>query len=77
VTLSRRRNQLRVTVRDNGVGFDRKAPVVESADGRKGGMGMRTMQERAAACGAILRLRSRPGKGTSVIVVATVPGSSG
>src|SRR5262249_52802766 len=34
VRLSRRGNQLRVTVRDNGVGFDLKAPVVESADGR-------------------------------------------
>lgn len=64
---------LRVSVRDNGVGFDPNAPVTISSDGRHGGMGMRTMRERAAATGISLRIRSRRGRGTIVLAEAPLP----
>jgi GAF domain-containing protein/two-component sensor histidine kinase len=72
ITIDQSDSHLRFTVRDNGTGFDPNAPVIESADGRQGGMGMRTMRERAAATGLNLRIRSRPGRGTSVIVDAPI-----
>jgi len=73
ITLEERDGYLHVRVEDNGVGFDLEAPVVESADGRRGGMGMRTMRERAAAVGLQIRIRSHPGTGTSVSIEAALP----
>ena len=70
ITLDETPDRLRIVVRDDGVGFDPAAPVVESPDGRRGGMGMRTMRERAAAAGLEFGVRSRPGQGTSVMVDA-------
>jgi signal transduction histidine kinase len=70
ISLDETPDRLRVVVRDDGVGFDLGAPVVESPDGRRGGMGMRTMRERASAAGLEFGIRSRPGQGTSVMVDA-------
>lgn len=50
-----------LTVRDDGSGFD-----PERVDGR--GFGLRTMEARARAIGAELRIRSAPGEGTVVEV---------
>jgi GAF domain-containing protein/two-component sensor histidine kinase len=73
VTIDEVPGHLRVAVRDNGVGFDPRAPVVARSDGSQGGMGMRTMRERAAAAGLSLRIRSRRGRGTTVLVEAPLP----
>ena len=73
LTVDERDGRLRVAVQDNGVGFNPDAPVRESADGRRGGMGMRTMHERAAAAGIQLRVRSKPGKGATVLLEAAIP----
>jgi PAS domain S-box-containing protein len=62
--------RLLATVADDGVGFDPAAPVVASADGQRGGMGMRSMRERAVAAGLTLRVESAPGAGTRVTVLA-------
>ena len=59
-----------VTVADNGVGFDPDAPVARSADGASGGMGLRSMRERAAAVGLALDVTSAPGAGTTIRVAA-------
>jgi signal transduction histidine kinase len=64
---------VQICVEDNGVGFDPAAPVVQSTDGTTGGMGMRTMHERAAASGLLLRISSAPGTGTTVTVEAPRP----
>jgi signal transduction histidine kinase/ligand-binding sensor domain-containing protein len=55
-------HQLRVLVRDSGVGFDEK--VVKF--GRDGHFGLSGMRERAKKIGSKLRVLSRPGGGTEV-----------
>jgi signal transduction histidine kinase len=70
ITLDETPDRLRVVVRDDGVGFDPTARVVESPDGRRGGMGMRTMRERAAAAGLEFGVRTGSGHGTSIVVDA-------
>jgi signal transduction histidine kinase len=52
---------LRLTISDNGRGFDRAATS-------SSGYGLRSMQERAALIGASLAIDSRPQDGTRVIV---------
>ncbi len=54
--------ELRVSIRDNGSGFD-----AESA-GRAMSLGLLSMRERAAAIGADLDIVSRPGAGTIVVL---------
>ena len=49
-------NQLRITMYDNGRGFDMQV--------QRRGNGLRDMERRAEACGGTLRLQSAPGKGT-------------
>lgn len=53
---------LRVTISDNGAGFN---PEVAS---RPTALGLLSMRERAAAIGATLSIRSRPGDGTTVLI---------
>ena len=56
--------ELQVRIADDGVGFDPVA--VEERSGRHGIIGMR---ERAEEIGAELRVQSRPGEGTEIVVV--------
>jgi signal transduction histidine kinase len=65
---------LRVTIRDNGAGFN---PEIAS---RPTALGLLSMRERAAAIGATLTVKSSPGDGTTVLIerridpeTATVP----
>jgi signal transduction histidine kinase len=55
-----------VVVRDNGVGFDPAA----ARRGRRGvrTFGLRYMRERVAGLGGTLAIRSRPGRGTRVVI---------
>jgi signal transduction histidine kinase len=53
---------LRVTIRDNGSGFDPEQAA------RPTSLGLLSMHERAAAIGAKLEISSRPGGGTAVIL---------
>ena len=55
-------DSLRVTIQDDGSGFD-----VNSSD-RRAGLGLLSMRERAASIGATLEIISRPGSGTAIIV---------
>jgi signal transduction histidine kinase len=67
--------RVRVTVTDNGAGFDPDAVAnaATATDGRTGGLGMRTMRERAAAAGLTLEVFSAVGAGTRVSIVASIP----
>ncbi len=65
VELERQDNNLLLNVRDDGRGF-------EAGGERETGLGLVTMQERAAGQGGQLRLTSKPGMGTLVQLV--VPG---
>ncbi|MBW3633059.1 MAG: sensor histidine kinase, partial [Chloroflexi bacterium] len=65
---------LRVTIRDNGAGFNPQRTARPTA------LGLLSMRERAAAIGATFAVMSRPGDGTTVMVerqidpeLATVP----
>ncbi len=55
----------RLSVRDNGVGFD---PGLETS-----GNGLRNLKTRANQMGAELNLTSRPGQGTSVVITCPIP----
>jgi signal transduction histidine kinase len=57
----RHSDDLRIRIRDNGMGFDPGAP--------RGGFGLAGMRERARAVGGDLQLSSRPGTGTEIEVV--------
>lgn len=69
VTVSSEADVVRVTVRDDGSGFD---PTVE----HPGHLGLSTMAERAAIIGADLTLTSAPGAGTTLILVLPVTDES-
>jgi signal transduction histidine kinase len=58
---------VRLHVQDDGVGFD-----LEQAQ-KSGGMGLRSMQERAERIQGELEIVSQPGKGTGITVRAQVP----
>jgi len=62
VSLIAREGWLTLQVADDGRGFD---PMSRDAGG---GLGLSTMRERAELLGGLLRVRSTPGKGTSVQV---------
>lgn len=63
--------QVRVTITDDGCGFDRAA--VEHEPGRH--FGLRIMRDRAEEAGGCLQIQSRPGAGT--LVQVTIPGITG
>ncbi|MEJ7902292.1 MAG: ATP-binding protein [Thermomicrobiales bacterium] len=56
---------LRLTIRDNGSGFDPETAI------RPTSLGLLSMRERAAAIGASLTIVSRPGGGTAIILERT------
>lgn len=64
VSLHRQGEQARLTVADNGSGFDR-----QQADGK--GMGLQIMRYRAGMIGAALEVQSAPGRGTTVTCIFT------
>ena len=59
-------NKIRMTVEDNGVGFDGDA-----ADDERGN-GLNNMKRRAEESGSVLAITSEEGKGTRVEFVTTV-----
>ena len=67
ISLARHGNNVRLTVRDNGLGFDTAAPQSQ----RHGlvGMGFRAEAEQGR-----LRVHSKPGHGTSVVLTLPVSG---
>jgi signal transduction histidine kinase len=70
VTLSGRDGELRLSLSDAGRGFD-----VEQ--GRKAGLDLFSMEERARQIGATLTIRAKPGQGTHVDVVVPLKKESG
>lgn len=55
---------VKVRVVDNGIGFDRRESTDRS--GKRGSLGLMSMEERARIIGADLRISSFPGSGTAV-----------
>ena len=69
VTLHYEDDRVRLTVQDDGRGFDPDSPRQTSASG--GGFGLIGMRERARLLGGELKVESSPGKGT--LVETTLP----
>lgn len=69
VTLAGVGRSLRLSIRDNGIGFDSSAPR------SRGGLGLISMRERVRLAGGSLTIQSRPGEGA--LVCAEVPVSDG
>lgn len=67
VTLARTADGLHLRICDDGQGFDTRAGV------RPTSVGLAGMQERVAAVGGALRIRSAPGEGTEVSVTLPLP----
>ena len=55
-----------MSIKDNGVGFELKAPNQDGYRARLGGNGLQNMESRAATLGGRLTVVSSPGKGTEV-----------
>jgi signal transduction histidine kinase len=66
ISLDRRDDELHLLIDDNGRGFDPASAVWSDATGR--GLGLLSMQERAAFSGGVYRLDSAPGEGTHIQV---------
>lgn len=64
--IDEQQDRLVVTIKDNGQGFDIRA-VTEGYD-KRGSMGMINMQERADALNGILKINSKMGRGTEIIL---------
>jgi two-component system sensor histidine kinase DegS len=60
----------RITVKDNGKGFD--LPETTGDLVKQGRLGLAGMEERIQLVGGNLRIESRPGEGTTVVVEAPV-----
>jgi signal transduction histidine kinase len=74
VLLEQRRDDLAVIVEDDGRGFDPDKAI--ASHGLHSGMGLLSMQERAAQFDGTIELESSPGQGTTVFVrvpLAAVP----
>jgi signal transduction histidine kinase len=69
VTLVFGPHQVRLTISDDGRGFDLPADL--SVLARSGHFGLMSMQERAQLVGAHLSLETAPEQGTSVTVTVT------
>lgn len=73
VSLQRVRNTVRLEVEDKGCGFDQ--PNVQwSNDGPGERVGLSGMRERAELLGGRVEISSKPGEGTSMVVILPLPG---
>lgn len=63
-----------LTMKDDGVGFDKKEEML-SAGVKKQGIGLLGMRERAASVGGTMNIRSEKGKGTLIRVELPIHGS--
>jgi signal transduction histidine kinase len=70
VELSGTGNEIRLAVRDRGIGFD-----VEQVR-RAGGLGLMSMEERVHLVGGSLSIQSRPGAGTAILAVVPLAAES-
>jgi signal transduction histidine kinase/CHASE3 domain sensor protein len=75
VTLAFAPEQLTLTIRDNGRGFDPERLLRQRTDG--GGFGMLGMRERARLVGGQLAVQSTAGAGTVLVVSAPLAGHAG
>ena len=66
VDMAVQRDEFRVTIRDNGIGFDPARANVERV--KKGGNGVGNMRRRLAEINGECRIESQPSRGTAIIL---------
>jgi NarL family two-component system sensor histidine kinase LiaS len=65
ITLERDLTHVRLSLRDDGKGFDRRADDA-GRPARRAGLGLLSMQERGGILGGNFSISSEPGRGTQV-----------
>ena len=65
ITLSKRNENLRLAIEDNGIGYDTNRSTPKNGEY---GYGVVTMNERALSIGGVYRIRSKKGMGTHITV---------
>ena len=65
ITLSKSNENLRLSIEDNGIGYDTNRSTPENGEY---GYGVVTMNERALSIGGVYRIRSKKGMGTHITV---------
>ena len=71
ISIAERDGELRVAVRDDGVGFD--IEQLNAEYDQRGSLGLLNMRERAESIGGTLSLQSAPGAGSTITLVALLP----
>jgi two-component system NarL family sensor kinase len=77
VSLERLEACAKLTVRDDGVGFDVERTMAENGLSQVRGFGLTGMRERIDILGGRLEVSSRPGHGTTVTAWVPTEGSGG
>ncbi len=75
VAIQKKSHKVFMTITDDGKGFDlsKTSEGYKSSDVFGDGNGLKNMQQRAAAMGGHLRMKSEPGKGTTVELQFPIP----
>jgi len=73
VSMGREVGTLRITVSDDGIGFDPNAPTAASPSLLSSHFGHFSIHERMAALGGTFEIISQPGKGTTARLVLPLP----
>ena len=68
VSVEERNGELRVEIRDDGVGFD--VEQINAGYDQRGSLGLLNMRERAESIGGTLTLQSAPGAGSTITLAA-------
>ncbi len=68
VTIEERNRMVKLTIDDNGIGFDCHRLIASGRRNTSSGWGLMIMTERAETIGGQLRIESVPGKGTTVVI---------
>lgn len=68
IELTRIDGQYRLTVRDDGIGFDARNNSQPEGVGRTSGMGLRNLRYRASLLGGTVSIESKPQQGTTVTI---------
>jgi len=70
VSIRKAGSEIRVTIEDNGCGFNTRGIAAVAA--KKGGFGLFSIRERLEQVGGRLEIKSAPGQGTKVTVIAPI-----
>ena len=62
-------NMLQMNIRDNGVGFDTEADQKMTLSGN----GLENIRSRAKEMNGMVRIESKPGVGTEIILTVNIP----